>query len=271
MADSFFLKRLILSEMAVNSIVKLYRYIKDGRKDYVNELPYKYYYRFDGFIRDKKDDYPELKNIKNPLYFNLEDLEVLRKNNPKIFDIFAEYLLDKVDSGDIGNPLLPLWAIFDYPEILKNTWLIHFTDSKNISQIMANGFDGGITNYDVLSYTDWASDKHRGGKDSFFYAFDVNDVKKLKSYNGKYGDSAVMFRASGVKAYHNGDEEFQVIFQGDTVSNIVPIFRDYDNWVIMTKDSRYVAENEHLTKIIEWVEKNYPQYRKNFDFKKNYK
>jgi hypothetical protein len=71
-----------------------------------------------------------------------------------------------------------------------------------------------------------------------------------------------MFRASGIKSYHMGDEEPQVIFWGKMATDIIPLVQD-DGWVVThhSKD-RVLFRDENLRVVVNWVTQHFNQYRK---------
>ena len=79
----------------------------------------------------------------------------------------------------------------------------------------------------------------------------------------KYGDEAVIFRASGIKVWHHGDQEPQVIFYGNTATNIIPITSGENaEWAIYGKNRRVLFENDDLQRVVNWLINNFDQYRK---------
>jgi len=70
-----------------------------------------------------------------------------------------------------------------------------------------------------------------------------------------------MFQSAGIKVYHYGDEENQIIFYGSMVHEIIPLYKTYDSWVIeSSRDGRMVVKGDFPT-VVSWVMKNYQQYR----------
>ena len=91
----------------------------------------------------------------------------------------------------------------------------------------------------------------------------------------------MIFRASGVKLWHYGDNEDQVIFYGPSAKDIIYLeFNDEtDEWYI-SSTKRYgqiLYQNEDLGEVVYWIERNYDQYRKHLisyrkhkDYENNY-
>jgi hypothetical protein len=195
----------------------------------------------------------------------------VERNNPELYSKFANYLYNKIknDTLPIDPSEYPAWSYFDdRPTIVKNQWLIHFTNEAD--DIAMNGFKYGVDEITKLGLTTYLSqiDKEYGGFNFAYLLSDFNRYGKagFGSRGGeyKYGKEAVIFRASGIKTYHYGDEEPQVIFYGNTAKNIIPITPgENNNWAIRhIKTGRIIFESDNLEKIAYWVDRNYPQYHK---------
>jgi len=185
---------------------------------------------------------------------------------------FGEWLYDKWshDHGamvdDYGHEI-PLFSISYIDKILRNEWLVHMTNHKDA--IISDGFEGGIMDPKHLAYTFSANDLYdrSTSADGWFFAYHHQDVDRyaIGSYNNpKYGTEAVMFVSSGVKIWHYGDNEPQVIFNGKYAKNLVPINRDSDKmWNVEHKESfSTIFEDEEFDVVVQWVIDNFDQYRK---------
>lgn len=110
-------------------------------------------------------------------------------------------------------------------------------------------------------------DKKYGG---YNFAYTLGDFKKYgrsdytRGGGWKYGKEAVIFNASGVKLWHHGDEEPQVIFWGATAKNIIPLTRgDNMDWAVRSKvTGNILFESDELETLVRWVEAHFNQYRK---------
>lgn len=156
--------------------------------------------------------------------------------------------------------------------IHRLTWLIHFTDDPE--DIATEGFKYGMYDPSKLGLTTYikntSSDKSDGG---YNFAFEAGSkYSKWAEHQKKYGKHAVMFQNSGVRAWHNGDEEEQIIFWGPDVQprNIV-VLKHYDDWTVIGKTlyykSKYPSFDKELfkgdfEKVEDWVMKHFQQYRK---------
>lgn len=277
--------KIILKEEQVIQLKEYYQreisYLKDiltmSDEQKKNSLPEMFYYFFDDFLVEEDVEFtpPTEKRPSNTMDEPDEDVEMfdndyelvewLSRNNPKLYNHFAEYLYRKVVYFElpIYDTEYPSWAYFDDSvSIIKNQWLIHFTD--NAYSIAKDGFKYGVDDPEKLSLTKHMSDfdKKNGG---YNFAYRLEDFHHYgyKGYgNYKYGKEAVIFRASGVLTYHNGDEEPQVIFYGNTATDIIPIYREDDEFYIEGKNGRRLYSKEDLRLVVNWLTKNYVQYRK---------
>ncbi len=160
----------------------------------------------------------------------------------------------------------PSWSYFSTPSLVRpDVWLIHFTEDAR--SIQEEGFTRGVNDVTQLGLTTFLSDTE---KDFGGYAFAfVANSRDARNAGQKYGSQAVMFRAVGVKAYHNGDDENQVIFWGPSVdpTGIVALTPDPDtgDWCVvaygrMQDRGRSCAFRGPLARAISWVEANHAQY-----------
>ena len=151
----------------------------------------------------------------------------------------------------------PTWELVSYQGIVKNQWLVHFThEAHSIAQY---GFTHGVNDASTLGLTALMEHEEKtSGGYNFAYTPRVADSKTGRIY----GDEAVLFKASGVSVYHYGDSEDQVIFWGDTATNIIPVVGGYDGWQVgENKHGEPVFTHDSLTRVAEWVEAHYDQYK----------
>lgn len=258
------IKQMMLKEYVTNDMIYLRDYFKMSEEQKKSGLPYEFYYFFDKFKRDEGVDVEIPEDVDE--YELPEWLEI---NDKETFNSFADYLYGKITDYtlDIAASEYPAWSYFDdNPKLIKNTWLIHFTDDAD--GIARNGFKYGVTEIDKLGMTTNLAefDKKYGGYNFAFRADNFN--RHYKSRHGwrgepKYGREAVLFRASGMELYHYGDEEPQVIFYGNTARNIIPITDRDRKWAVYSRyNGRLLFEDDDLEKVVYWVIRNYEQYRR---------
>lgn len=258
-----FTESQIINEFLTNDLIKFNKYLRSSKASKKNSLPYKYSRIFKDFVSDTGYKF------EGPKEFGEDKMIVwLEKNDKKAYDKFAEYLYDKIEKETLPVDLkdYPSWRWFKSPEIIKNQWLIHFTHHGK--EIAKNGFIQGAKNIEDLAATKkYSSEKVEG----YNFGFTIDDFPKhylyLHSpygYQHKYGDYAVLFRASGIRAWHEKDQEHQVIFYGRDAKDIILIgFKNEPfRYVIYSKNGKILFADPDLDKVVKWAINNYDQYRK---------
>lgn len=135
----------------------------------------------------------------NPNYFVEKAME-----NRKLFDSTFYFLQDLADEPKYTYEA-PAWLFFDNPKLIKNTWLVHF--SNNAYKIATEGFTYGTTELDRLAYSGCGDIDNKYGE-GYDFAFTA-DAAMNAMYIGskvmdepKYGNEFVLFRANGVEVFH---------------------------------------------------------------------
>lgn len=272
------LREGLLKEYISNQMIYLKDYFSMPESSKKAYLPHEYNYFFEDFLIEEDIDFEQPKEIKQSNYADepeeyvdmfdssVELIIWLENNNKELYDKFSDYLYNKIMNNELPIPEeeYPAWAYFDdNPILIKNQWLIHFTN--NADSIAYEGFKYGAEDISKLGLTTRLSefDKKYGG---YNFSYLLSDFKKygIRNRGGyKYGDEAVIFRASGIKLYHYGDEEPQVIFYGNTAKDIIAITKgDNSDYSIKSKDDKILFENDDLETVVNWLIKNYNQYRK---------
>jgi hypothetical protein len=66
-----------------------------------------------------------------------------------------------------------------------------------------------------------------------------------------------------VKVYHYGDEEPQVVFYGDTATDMIPAINEDGMWkLVSSKTGETIVEKDTLGELGEWLQTNFAQYSK---------
>lgn len=256
------IRYFILNEFITNDLIEFKDYLEIPESKRKSLLPYEYPNLIKDFLSGK--------SYKVEGSTNKSKVSWLEKNNKKVYNSFAEYIYKRIVNRDM--PLkgtdYPSWAFFKDPDIIRNQWLIHFTPKAK--EIAENGFKLGISDLKKLGLTTRVdpTEKEKGG---YNFAFLTSEFDKYhKSILPKYGKDAVVFRASGVRVWHEGDVEHQVVFSGKEAKDIVPIYakKEMDEgveivyWEIVDKKGRTIFRNTEMSDIIDWIKKNYNQYKK---------
>ena len=261
-----FIKKL-LKEYLSQDMVSLLHYFKSTREEREKWLPYEYPYQFDQFaIENRLSDIKQALEDEGIETYEIPD--VLVAKYPEIFKQFGEWLYMMIEDCDLSENSAdyPAWSYFDSAEVIKNQWLIHFTNDAD--SIASEGFTRGVNEIDKLGLTTLLGDfyKKYGG---YNFAYRIEDYKRYanstrySSIPFKYGKEAVIFNASGVRLWHHGDEEPQVIFYGNTAKNIIAITEGEEyRWAVRhAKTNRIIFENDDFDRVVQWVVNNFIQYR----------
>ena len=254
----------LIKEYVSNPIIDLKNYLTmtddEKKEDFVINRPYLINYWIE---QNKRNDskYIKMKDMME----DYEILELIQNNNPIDFKEFKDWAFNRL-TQEQGTEI-PSWNVFNYQGIVKNQWLIHFSDNAN--KIWRDQtFIYGIDDFNKLALsTQYTQESKQSG--GYNFAYDIKDFAKYarSSYTSKswkYGSEAVLVRASGVKAYHYGDEEPQVIFWGKTANDIVYLRYnkgDGDWMVVNSKTNRIIFRAQTLPDVVKWVINNFNQYR----------
>jgi len=160
------------------------------------------------------------------------------------------------DAADANSPS---YLHMDFNEIVPpDTWLVHFSDA--VAEIEGEGFQKGHWDMGTLGLTTHFDPKTKEPGWNFAFVADSKDAD-WAAYKGKYGKDAFMFMGAGAEVYHSGDEENQVIFQGQGIQSGVPLYKYDGEWLVSSnRDGRELYRGE-FKDVVAWVQQNYNQYR----------
>lgn len=270
----FLLSEGLIREFVENRIIELKNYLTMSYEDRLEILPeeiHYYSYIFEEFLEanpeiditleDFEDDYDSNTTIEN-LKYNYED----------VYEEYSKYLYDNIVNKqlDIDFEEYPAWYFMKYENVVKNQWLIHFTN--NPFGVRNKGFRFGVNDVSKLGLTKHlkSDDYFVNGGYNFAYLLDEYmkyGYKHKNVFNNrdtfKYGESAVLFKASGIRVYHKTDKEHQVIFTGETAKNFVVVDEGREgSWAIKNyKTNKIIHQSHELKDLVSWIEKNYEQYK----------
>jgi hypothetical protein len=235
----------------------------DEKKD---ELIYQCNYLFSDFLiaNDMELEFPNWIDEND----DYEKVEYLREASPEVINSFGEWLFHIAENGNLENygviPTdIPSWFYMSYKSDFDDEVLIHFTgDAVTVAK---EGFKYGVDDMARLGLTTNLTQeaKKYGG---YNFAYQLKDwVKYANGRNGlKYGNEAVLLRASGINVWHYTDKEPQAIFYGKTAYNLVPI-REYNgsyyvankkNQLIPIMDDNGEEIEMDLEQCVEWAIRN---------------
>lgn len=167
----------------------------------------------------------------------------------------------------LGDPRSPTFMHMEYAGDVKNQWLVHFT--QDAYKIANGGFTRGIDDPTMIGVTtrDEVEQLKAGGGYNFAYQlhdyirhgrYSYDDVDALElTHPWKYGPEAVLFRASGILAYHEADNEPQVIFWGESADTIIPVTAP----LFSCLTDRVLVDTKLIEESIAWIVTNFRQYR----------
>lgn len=150
----------------------------------------------------------------------------------------------------------------------QGTWMIHFSD--NADEISREGFLFGHPRYRGLAYTCFKEDG-RFSEPGFNYAFRAEDkFIDYPQWSEGFGGLAVMFRSSGVRAYHSGDGAHEVIFWGPSVRRFVLLRKCFVGsgperiyWCVRSNTTnRVLFMDEKVSRVAKWVAESPPSTRR---------
>ena len=265
-----------INEFLANDMIYLKNYFNMSDEDRASTLPEQYSHELENFLDSIQEEDERTGVNVDELLIQLEEegedmdyykVEWLMNNKPKIYKEFGEWLFDKISKyqmDSIVDSEYPAWYFFSSPTLIKNQWLVHFTDDA--SSIARDGFTIGAEDINKLGLTTHLGeyDKKYGGYNFAYTPTDADRYGYEGNGNYKYGNEAVIFRASGIRLWHSGDEEYQVIFFGKTARKIIPLTQGEENrWgVHNNKTGNQIYSEDGIDVIISWVIKNYTQYHK---------
>lgn len=227
-----------------------------------------------GFNVIDEDDWEEITSFE-------ELKERFPKVHKELIDILSNMVSGKLSgfqelvgmfhNFDVPHEDIPTWRYLANARIVSNQWLVHETNEDDAESIFKNGFTRGVFDHTKLGLTTWIDGFLKEGP-GYNFAYTLDDFLKYgqDGYRLTYGNVFLVFRASGVRAFHETDEEPQVIFTGKTARDIVPVFRDVNGeWEILSrKAGKPLYVTDDLENITPWIEKNYAQYRKSIGWEK---
>lgn len=131
----------------------------------------------------------------------------------------------------------PAYLTLMWPDLMpRGTWAIHFTNEGTFE-----AFAQGAT-IPRLALSTWWEDKEQArcpenltdqlGTYEYVYVFSFLAAKidgMIGYASRKYGKNAILFQTdAGVKAYHVGDEEYQLILPACSEYNVIPLHNIQD-------------------------------------------
>ena len=282
------LKELLLKEYVDTDIVKLWKYLDSTPDQKFEEITNMLGY---DRIINKYFNIERLVGITSPTYQKYDavlrfgNLQNLKARDPKTYkeirdnlgfstDEFPRDFVDFMERNGIGPQDAPSWLYLKEPTLLKNQWLVHGTTRMDGMMMARKGFIKGINDPTKLGLTTWLEGEKIGEGYNFAYTPEDFDQYGVDGEEIKYGDGTfLIFRASGIRCFHVGDDEYQTIFNGKTARDIVLVHEMMGSYIIYSKDGKVLTKTSvdgkySPTHLVDWVVNNYDQYRKSIGWEK---
>jgi len=232
-------------------------------KDFINTHDlYEYFNEeeIEGFDFDTEDIN---NNEDEDIFYEFEDYEKNEKKKNFLID-FGEWCYENGEYYDQAANLM-----FDNPRIFKKDWIVYKNDTSKIVKIYKDGFENGIDDYDQI-YNYFYNDQNNQYGD-IHIGRPIDDISSFDFKIDKNED-ILMFKSSGVRLSDYSNNFDVVAFYGKAVYDLIWIEYGltqanhyYEVYFIeSTITGERLVEKEELEEIIEWIEKNYDQYRKHF-------
>lgn len=267
-----------LKEFVVQEISWLKQYLNQSDDSKAEEILYSFPYVIDYYTDDivfeaRRNDDDEMLTLIEDMEWEGVVAHLLGEGKYKeVSKEIKKKALEKLRHFDLEDEEIPSWFYLDRPTIIKNQWLIHFTDEAD--SLADEGFNYLVDDVTKLGLTTYINKKsYDRSKAGYGFSYLIGDyIKYGRQRSGgisrrggwRYGAEVVLFRASGVRCWHNSDKEYQTIFKGDTVKEIIPITKGEDEvgFAVYNKKTRnQIFGNDDLTIVVDWVLNNYDQYR----------
>lgn len=248
------------SESLSNELMHLKRYLEMSDEDKAMNRAFSYSDLINDYLEEEGKEREEFSDMES-----YEILEWLSENDPETLVDYGEYLVGEKQYYDSGE--VELYDVADYRGFARQTWLVHFSDrAYQIFQDQTFKIGVPYEDYQRLALSTYVKDSAKTG--GFNFAYDVDDVEKyaFDRREPKYGKEAVLFKGDAIKIWHSGDEEMQCIYDGKQTSKPIIHVQYDDKWFIeSTQTGERIIEEDNISDIANWVEKNYAQYRKHLE------
>jgi hypothetical protein len=286
-------EQTLLREYVDTDIVKLWKYL-DGTLDttfgkfgrfgeVARKLGYGNMMWF--YFKENKDMFMKKTEKQVKLYDTFKELEA---KNKKVYDIVLAWYEDIFETAPgyiehlytafTDSPAnMPSWIFLKKPELVKNQWLVHGTTDRDGSNMASQGFIRGVKDFKKLGLTTfWDGEDAQKSAGGYNFAFTPDDFSMygMDGDNPFYGDGTLLvFRASGIRCWHESDNQYQTIFNGKTATDIVVVHYLMGSYVIYSKDGGKLFQTSPEGKssaieAVNWVIDNYDQYRKSIGWNK---
>lgn len=250
-----------LNEVVATTSTKMYdliHYFEMPFEDKIKLLP-AFFHRnyptiFDDWCLNNIGDFEEVDEdyiLPDGIYNLSQYPEAYEKYCNFLYDISYAAIHGNDNPHNLNLAILPPFLTFSYEGDVNNEWLCHFcSEFETVKNIINDKHFLGIDDIDHITIT--AVNDNEKIPNGYCFAYDIDDTYYNFAIGIKYGTNGVIFKSSGVKLFHSGDDEMQVIFIGNTAKNMVGFYRDEKTNVFYTLDKKIsdVDFNEFKEKVI---------------------
>src|SRR5574344_2936916 len=261
----------LLNEYLDKNMTYLKTYMSQDTSQKNLNLAYKFSYLFPKYLKFIHSNF-QIDDNNDDCY---EYIEKLSDEDKIKFGNWVRYHCLFNTNGTIDDSEFPSNEVMKYTSLVKNKWLVHFSNDADL--IAMDGFKYGTPEADRLALTYGIKKREKG----YNFAYDADDIKyaynRKNIGNSSYGKEAGMFMASGIKCFHEWDNESQVIFWGPSAKNFIYFYFNEENgeWEIPSPfrnhlgwdKNRILYKCESFQKVTVWIKNNFRQYQKIFKIK----
>jgi len=225
----------ILENLDKQDLDAVVDYLSMTDQQKAQDAAYSLHYYWEDWFEDEFDamNKPEIIALTEDMesYEIINLLDGIEKHEHLVED-FGKWLIKNISNfmanGGVHETDIPAWYFMDSPEKLEDVYVIRASDFPH-DAISHGGFHG-VTDFTQLAYTTRFNRTMTHKKGGFVFGYTERDFKKYgtKGNGYKYGSHLISFKVKdAVRIWHHGDEEYQVIFLGNDISD--PRFPEFSH------------------------------------------
>jgi len=199
-------------------------------------------------------------NEDEDIFYEFEDYDKNEKKKEFLID-FGEWCYNNLEYYN-----QPANLMFDWPVRFKKDWIIYKNNTDKIKEIWKDGFENGLDEHDELY--NWFYNDQKNDYGDIHIGRPVSSAANLEI---EKNEDVLMFKSSGVKVSDSSNNIDVVAFYGKAVNDLIWLEygysendEQYEVWFIESNKNVRLVELDELEDLVDWVEKNYDQYRKHF-------
>ena len=253
------------SSTFTTKMLELIKYFDKSIDEHIDELPEFFERNYPNILLDwalenseyfQDDD--ELDEDGEPIYTYPDGVYMLVYNKEAyeeyckfLYKISNDAIYNNINDYDLNIYLIPPFLALTKESIdINDEWLVHFThDKNNVYSILEGGHFLGVPHIDNITIT--SSSEDTPSPNGYCFAYTIDDAFYNFDRNSGYGTDGIIFKSNGIKVFHVGDDELQVIFIGNTAKNMIGFYQKDNIFYTMDgkiSDSRFY---EFAEKVLE--------------------